>query len=512
MKCSNNFLTFLVMFLSISLLFSVSRLRAQELENSQQVKIKITRTENGETQTLEKNFQTNEREEIERLLEEYAIEIDPDAFIEDEEVEIVIRKKKVGGTDKEVIIDIDRLENNVIVEKRAFLGVYFEQLYEDDIKDKGIRSDKGIMITGVVEGSEAQNIGLEIGDVITKVGDREIVNKRNFIEAIRSYNPNEEVEIIYYREGIQKSARAVLGEKETVSRPHSISGGNYSWQPRHHGIHEGVHPFGKQPFLGIAGDPTSEVEGVEIEEVMAGTTADKAGLEKGDAIYKINGQKVSTLEELRNELRKIEPGNVVEIEYMRDGVVQTAEAVLKTMAEYHAAKHGTVNKERCLEKYNAQYMDTEIDKEQLKQKIESEIQMLEKKLRILERELDEAKAETDEVEIIITIEDISGKEAAGMNMANKSAVSSENALPIEELSFSPNPNNGRFNLNFYLPDKGKTTIRIFDINNKEIYNETLGRFSGSFNNQIDISDNSKGVYFLHISQNDKSFNKKIIIQ
>jgi len=82
-------------------------------------------------------------------------------------------------------------------------------------------------------------------------------------------------------------------------------------------------------------------------------------------------------------------------------------------------------------------------------------------------------------------------------------------LNVSNLQFYPNPNDGHFTLSFNLPETDKTIIRIFDTNGREIYKDTVRKFSGIYKNDIDISGNNAGVYFMQIVQNGKAITKKI---
>lgn len=53
-------------------------------------------------------------------------------------------------------------------------------------------------------------------------------------------------------------------------------------------------------------------------------------------------------------------------------------------------------------------------------------------------------------------------------------------LKVDDLTFSPNPNNGKFNLSFALEEKKAVTINIYDINGNIVYSETLKDFLGTF--------------------------------
>jgi S1-C subfamily serine protease len=60
-------------------------------------------------------------------------------------------------------------------------------------------------------------------------------------------------------------------------------------------------------------------KGVEVTEVVKDSAAEKAGLKPGDVITKVNGEKVSTPLDLVNSVKDREPGEVIELIYIRDG-------------------------------------------------------------------------------------------------------------------------------------------------------------------------------------------------
>lgn len=101
--------------------------------------------------------------------------------------------------------------------------------------------------------------------------------------------------------------------------------------------------------------------------------------------------------------------------------------------------------------------------------------------------------------------DLESLKDAGVKTKNRS-------LDVENLTFSPNPSNGKFNLSFTLKEKKKVTINIYDINGNVVYSETLKDFQGDYSKEIDISDQESGTFFLQIVQGLYDIIKKIIIQ
>lgn len=72
-----------------------------------------------------------------------------------------------------------------------------------------------------------------------------------------------------------------------------------------------------KPRLGIL--PENHVDGVEVLEVISGSLAEKAGLQKDDVILKINDQAVGSTIQLKDRLNKIDAGAEATIHYLRNG-------------------------------------------------------------------------------------------------------------------------------------------------------------------------------------------------
>jgi hypothetical protein len=94
----------------------------------------------------------------------------------------------------------------------------------------------------------------------------------------------------------------------------------------------------------------------------------------------------------------------------------------------------------------------------------------------------------------------------------KSTSLGDDKLNADNMKFYPNPNNGKFNLSFSLKEKGTTDVTILNMEGKSIYSEKLKDFTGTYDKEIDISKNPKGVYFVRIEQGAHSQLKKIIME
>lgn len=112
----------------------------------------------------------------------------------------------------------------------------------------------------------------------------------------------------------------------------------------------------------------------------------------------------------------------------------------------------------------------------------------------------------------VVIKKLNDKDLDNLGKSGISIDDGGDNLEIDDLSFSPNPSNGKFLLEFKTPEKGQTLIEIYDINGKRVYSENMANLQGRYSQEIDISDEQKGVYFLKIQQNEKVSTRKIILE
>jgi putative serine protease PepD len=87
--------------------------------------------------------------------------------------------------------------------------------------------------------------------------------------------------------------------------------------------------------LGLqVGDPQEDgTTGALVSEVTAGSTADEGGLEAGDVITKIDGQRISGADSLVATIRSYRPGDSVTVTWVRGDDEQSADFVLDSDGE-----------------------------------------------------------------------------------------------------------------------------------------------------------------------------------
>jgi hypothetical protein len=76
----------------------------------------------------------------------------------------------------------------------------------------------------------------------------------------------------------------------------------------------------------------------------------------------------------------------------------------------------------------------------------------------------------------------------------------------------PNPTSDAFQLQLNFKDKAATVITISDIKGKVVAKIDLGTFKGQFNEDIDVSSWSKGVYIVQVEHGTEKTMEKLIVQ
>ena len=88
----------------------------------------------------------------------------------------------------------------------------------------------------------------------------------------------------------------------------------------------------------------------------------------------------------------------------------------------------------------------------------------------------------------------------------------ERGESITHLDVYPIPSRDLFNISFTSEDVQDLRVRIMNVIGEELINENLEQFIGEYTKQIDLTENTKGIYFLEIKTNDGVVNEKLILQ
>jgi len=203
--------------------------------------------------------------------------------------------------------------------QRAYLGVQVRDIDEHFAQLTGIDDLSGVYVAGVVDGGGADDAGIEAGDVILEINDKNVNSLSELTGIIGQYRPGDEVvlKIRSKNDGTEEYVKVTLKNKnnktEIVKSPETF----YSDE-----LGAWFTPADESDLLstGLKG-------GLIITEVDDGILK-RGGISKGFVIYDINGVNVNSEESLKSALNKSKR-NVVRLKAVSpDGIKISFEFIL----------------------------------------------------------------------------------------------------------------------------------------------------------------------------------------
>jgi serine protease Do len=95
---------------------------------------------------------------------------------------------------------------------RGYLGVRIQELTTALARKLELPEPRGALVTGVQPGSPAEGAGLQVGDVIVKIGDREIRDAASLKRTTAELAIGLKTRVAYYREGKLQDAEVTIAE------------------------------------------------------------------------------------------------------------------------------------------------------------------------------------------------------------------------------------------------------------------------------------------------------------
>jgi serine protease Do len=96
------------------------------------------------------------------------------------------------------------------------LGIGTQTITPEIAQAYGFPVEQGVVVNEVIEDSPAAQAGLQRGDIIVKIGDRDISSSEGVFSAIRSNRAGDTIDIEFYRHGSKQTTQATLGSDEVM--------------------------------------------------------------------------------------------------------------------------------------------------------------------------------------------------------------------------------------------------------------------------------------------------------
>jgi serine protease Do len=215
------------------------------------------------------------------------------------------------------------------IPETGWLGVSIEEISQQKAQELKLPGLYGVLVMEVGADSPAAKAGLKNGDVITDYDAQRVEGVIEFRRLVRETPPGRTAKLTVWRE-----ARSQTLSVEVAKNPAPNQENPFQNMMRRFGNPgANIFPFAgtlsAAPMLGITGENLSgqlgkyfgapDGEGVLITNVESNSPAAKAGLEAGDVITKVDGNRVRTLAELREQLRGKRGAATVSLGLLRKG-------------------------------------------------------------------------------------------------------------------------------------------------------------------------------------------------
>jgi 2-alkenal reductase len=105
-----------------------------------------------------------------------------------------------------------------IIEKgyfaRPYIGITFQAISPSVARMYRLPVEWGVYITRVASGSPAETAGLQVGDIITTLGDTALDETHSYLNVLFGYQPGDQVSVGFNRDGTDMEATVTLGENK----------------------------------------------------------------------------------------------------------------------------------------------------------------------------------------------------------------------------------------------------------------------------------------------------------
>ena len=185
--------------------------------------------------------------------------------------------------------------------ERGYLGVGLQPLDENIAESLGLPKDRGEIVRSVVPGEAAARAGVQQGDVIVKVGGRDVTPDETVSYLIANSGVGSRVPVEIIRDGRRQTLQVQVGQRPTDEELARQAGGG---EDGDQALGEET-PVAPGTALGLSMQSLNEqiiralnlpagTRGVVITSIDPGSDAAEKGIRRGDVILSVNRQPVTS--------------------------------------------------------------------------------------------------------------------------------------------------------------------------------------------------------------------------
>ncbi len=188
--------------------------------------------------------------------------------------------------------------------QRGYLGVGIAEINADLAKAKGIENSKGVYIDTIYQGSAAEEAGLKVGDIVTRINGMEVNTVPSLQEQVANYHPGDKITVSYSRNGTEKIASVILKNREGTMNMDEQSTASFTLL----GAQFGELSSNDKKTLGLSG-------GAKVLKIVDGKLARYTDIREGFIITKVDNKQITSVADLKNILENKKGGVMIEGTY-----------------------------------------------------------------------------------------------------------------------------------------------------------------------------------------------------
>jgi serine protease Do len=185
--------------------------------------------------------------------------------------------------------------------EHAKMGVGISDVTPENAKFFDMKKASGALITQVSPDSPASSAGLKIGDVITAINGKPVDGASELQMAVGLMSPGDKVNLTVMRNGETEDKTATLAslEDKTAESAANESHGKARW---------GLGLQDLSPDMRSELQLSENVKGAIVTNVQPGSSADNAGLSRGDVILQVNRKDTTNAASVKDALSSVPQG------------------------------------------------------------------------------------------------------------------------------------------------------------------------------------------------------------
>jgi len=185
----------------------------------------------------------------------------------------------------------------------GYMGIGITDVTPENSKFFDVSDASGAVVSQVEPGSPAAKAGLKVGDVITELNGQKVSDAGQLQVEVGQKSPDTSIKLHVLREG--KSVDVSVTLEAMGSRDKE---GNETSDADHGKPRWGVGLGDLTPDLREQLQAPRDIHGAVIERVQPGSSADNAGLQRGDVIVQVNRHDVESASDVQQALAGVPKG------------------------------------------------------------------------------------------------------------------------------------------------------------------------------------------------------------